>query len=128
MPFENRSGVFLVRYDSAESLSPAQQKELETALRTASMVEPVGVVFVVSPTVNQVDHSVPDYWLGVTSDPKVRIAAMAIVTPHAAVSVATRGFSTSNILKSNPVTVKPFQDEAQAVGWVRETMAAARRK
>jgi hypothetical protein len=126
--FENRSGVFLVRYDSLAALSPESQTQLEAALRDASIVEPVGIVFVVGPSVQMVGHDVPDYWLGITTDPRVRIGAIAVVTPNPAVSVATRGFSAANILRNTTVAVKPFQDEAEALGWVKEQVSAAKRK
>lgn len=126
MSFENRSGVFLVRYDSPASLSPEAQTQLESALRAASGVEPVGIVFVVGPNVQLVGHEVPDYWLGLTTDPRVSIGAIAVVTPNPAVTVATRGFSTANILRDTAVAVKPFQEEAAALAWVREQVAAAR--
>lgn len=124
--FENKSGVFVVRYDSPASLDPALQKDLVAALRVASVVAPVGVVFVVGPSVQMVGHEVPDYWMTVTADKGVRIAAMAIVTTNPAVSVATRGFSTANILKDTKVAVKPFGDEAAAMDWVRDQLAAKR--
>jgi len=126
--FENRSGVFLVRYDSPASLSPESQTKLEAALREASSVEPVGIVFVVGQSVQLVGHDVPAYWLGITTDPRVRIGAIAVVTPNPAVSVATRGFSAANILRNTAVAVKPFHEEGPALDWVREQVAAARRK
>ena len=97
MAFENRSGVFVVRYGKPEELSPEAQRDLEAAVRGSAQA--VGIVFVVAPAVQAVAHEVPEYWLGITSDKRVRIAAIAVVTPNPAVSVATRGFSTSNILK-----------------------------
>lgn len=128
MNFTERAGVFIVRYDDATALSPASQKTLESALRTASATAPIGVVFVVSPSVRFVDREVPDYWIGVTEDGSVRIAAVAVVTPHPAVSVATRGFSAANILKNTAVAVKPFADEAAATAWVEAEVAAVRSK
>jgi hypothetical protein len=126
MTFENRSGVFFVRYGKPEELLPEAQRDLEAAVRGAGQA--VGIVFVVAPAVQAVAHDVPEYWLGITSDKRVRIAAIAVVTPNPAVSVATRGFSTSNILKDTTVAVKPFNDEAQAASWVAAEVAAARKK
>ena len=123
MSFENRSGVFVVRYDSPAALDPARQRDLVAALRAASVVATVGVVFVVSPGVQMVGHEVPDYWMTVTSDKGVRIAAIAVVTPNPAVSVATRGFSTANILRDTTVSVKPFTEEGPALEWVKAAMA-----
>ena len=122
--FENKSGIFVVRYDSPASLDPGQQKDLVASLRVASVVAPVGVVFVVGSKVQMVGHEVPDYWMSVTSDKGVRIAAMAVVTPNPAVSVATRGFSTANIHKDTSVAVKPFTEEGPALEWVKSQVAA----
>jgi hypothetical protein len=116
--FENKAGTFTVRYGSPEDLSPERQRALESALREASLRQPVAVVFVVGQSVKMVDPSVPAYWLGVTGDPLIRIAAMAIVTGNAAVSIATRGFAVANTLKDRPLKVKPFPDEAAAQAWV----------
>ncbi len=126
MSFENRSGLFLVRYDSPAALDPAHQHDLVAALRVASVVRPVGVVFVVAPNVQMVEREVPDFWLGVTSDKGVKLAAMAVVTPNPAVSVATRGFSTANILRDTSVAVKPFNDEAAAIAWAQAEVAKKR--
>jgi hypothetical protein len=124
MSFENKSGTFVVRYDSPDALDPAHQRDLVASLRSASVVAPVGVVFVVAPSVQMVGQEVPGFWMTVTSDKGVRIAAIAVVTPNPAVSVATRGFSTANILKDTSVAVKPFADEAPAMQWVQEQIAA----
>jgi hypothetical protein len=121
--FEPKDGVFLVRYSSPEALSPERQQDLEAALRASSSERPLGIVFLVDPAVKTVDPAVPAYWLGITGDPTIRIAAMAIVTPNPAVSVATRGFSTANILKDRPLSVKPFADEAAALAWVKGVLA-----
>jgi hypothetical protein len=123
MSFENRSGVFVVRYASPAALDPTRQKDLVAALRAASAAAPVGVVFVVSPDVQMVGHEVPDYWMTVTSDKGVRLAAIAVVTPNPAVSVATRGFSTANILRDTSVAVKPFAEEGPALEWVQAAVA-----
>lgn len=116
--FENKGGIFTVRYGAPEDLSPEHQKALESALREASLQAPVGVVFVVGPSVKFVDPSVPAYWLGVTGDALIRIAAMAIVTGNAGVSIATRGFAVANTLRDRPLRVKPFPEEAAAQAWV----------
>lgn len=123
-PFQNKAGIFTVTYATADDLSPERQKNLETALRAASLDRPVGIVFVVDPSVKVVDPSVPAYWLGVTGDPLIKIAAMAIVTANPGVSIATRGFSVANTLKDRPVQVKPFPDEASAHAWVASVMKA----
>lgn len=117
-------GLFVVRYDSPDALAPERQRELEQALRQASASGDLGIVFVVDPKVPLVDPAVPQYWLGITGDATIRLRAMAIVTTQPAVSVSTRGFATANILRDRPVTVKPFPDEAAALAWVKETVAA----
>lgn len=124
MSFENRSGIFVVRYDSLDALDPAHQRDLVASLRAASVVAPIGVVFVVANHVQAVGPEVPEFWITVTSDKGVRIAAIAVVTPNPAVSVATRGFSTANILKDTTVAVKPFPEEGAALEWVKAQIAA----
>lgn len=126
MSFENHSGVFVVRYESRESLDPARQHDLVASLRLASVKGPVGVVFVVPPSVQMVGREVPEYWLTVTADKGIRLAAMAVVTPSPAVSVATRAFSTVNILRETSVRVKPFAEEGPALEWVREQLSGGR--
>lgn len=121
--FENKAGVFTVRYEAPEDLSPERQKALEAALREASLARPIGIVFVVGPSVKMVDPSVPAYWLGVTGDRLIKMAAMAIVTTNAGVSIATRGFSVANTLKDRSLKVKPFPDEAAAQAWVAAIMS-----
>jgi hypothetical protein len=121
--FENKGGVFTVRYGAPDDLSPERQKALEAALREASLQASVGVVFIVGPSVKFVDPSVPAYWLGVTGDTLIRIAAMAIVTTNAGVSIATRGFAVANTLKDRPLRVKPFPEEAAAQAWVASVMS-----
>jgi hypothetical protein len=124
--FEHRAGVFVVRYDTSEALSPGAQAALEAALRNASRVQPLGIVFVVSPSVQWVEHEVPSYWKAMTGDAAMRIAAIAVVTSNPAVTVATRAFSTSHILRNTSVAVTPFSDETSAVAWVTAAVAAAR--
>lgn len=121
--FENKAGVFTVRYSAPEDLSPDRQKLLETALREASLHRPVGVVFIVGQSVKMVDPAVPAYWLGLTADPLIKIAAMAIVTSNAAVSIATRGFSVANTLRDRPLRAKPFPEEPAAQAWVAAVLS-----
>lgn len=128
MTYENRAGLFLVRYDGPAALSPERQAALEGELRRAAAVDPVAVVFVVDPAVRAVEQDVPAYWLGITTDRSLRIAAIAVVTPNPGVSVATRGFSTANILRDTAVSVRPFADEAQALAWAGTELEAARAK
>jgi hypothetical protein len=121
--FENKAGIFTVRYAAPEDMSPERQKALETALREASLRQAIGIVFVVAPSVLMVDPAVPAYWLGVTGDKLIKLAAMAIVTTNAGVSIATRGFSVANTLKDRALKVKPFPDEAAAHAWVTAVLA-----
>jgi hypothetical protein len=123
--FENKAGIFTVRYAAPEDMSPERQKALETALREASLARTIGIVFVVDPSVKMVDPSVPLYWLGVTGDHLIKLGAMAIVTTNAGVSIATRGFSVANTLKDRPLKVKPFPDEQTAQAWVAAVLAGA---
>lgn len=120
------TGVFVVRYEDPAALAPERQRELEARLRAAN--GPVGIVFVVGPQVPMVGHEVPEYWLGITSDPRLQIAAIAVVSRNPAISVATRAFSTANILRSTSASVKPFPEEQAAIDWVAGEVASARAK
>ena len=120
--FVASDGIFVVRYSAPEDLSPDGQKALEGALRELSLHRPVGVVFVVDSSVKVVDPAVPAYWLGITGDQLIQLAAMAIVTSNPGVSIATRGFSVANTLRDRPVKVKPFPDEAAALAWVKAVL------
>jgi hypothetical protein len=124
--FDERSGVFIVRYDDSQALSPEAQTDLEGALRRASRAAPVGIVFSISPRVTWVDREVPVYWHGITGDQMVRIAAIAVVTTNPAVSVATRAFAAAQILRSTSVAARPFRDEEEALRWVDAEVAKAR--
>ncbi|HEX9051048.1 MAG TPA: hypothetical protein VF841_10985 [Anaeromyxobacter sp.] len=125
MKVENQRGVFLVRYDDPAELAPARQGELLAALREGAREGPIAVVFVVAPAVQAVGHEIPGHWLQVTSDSAMRLAAVAVVTPNAAVSVATRAFGTFNILRSTNTAVSPFASEREALEWAAGKVAAA---
>ncbi len=125
MKVDSHRGVFVVRYEDPAELDPGRQGELVAALREGARQGPIAVVFVVSPAVQAVAHDVPEHWLGVTSDPSMRIAALAVVTPNAAVSVATRAFGTFNILRSTSTAVSPFASEQDALAWAAGKLAAA---
>jgi hypothetical protein len=126
MKVENQGGVFVVRYDDPAELAPARQGELVAALREGARSGPTAVVFVVSRVVQAVGHEIPEHWLAITSDPASRIAAIAVVTPNAAVSVATRAFGTFNILRSTSTAVSPFASEPDAIAWAAGKLAEAR--
>jgi len=126
MKLENHGGVFVVRYDDPAELAPGRQGEIVAALREGARKGPVAVVFVVAPAVQAVGHEIPEHWLGVTGDPAMRISALAVVTPNAAVSVATRAFGTFNILRSTNTAVSPFASEREALDWAAGKVAAAK--
>ncbi len=126
MKLENHRGVFVVRYDDPAELAPARQGEIVAALREGARSGPIAVVFVVAPAVQAVGHEIPEHWLGVTSDPSMRIVAVAVVTPNAAVSVATRAFGTFHILRSTKTAVSPFPSEREGLEWAAGKLAAAR--
>src|SRR5512138_4018146 len=100
MKVESHRGVFVVRYEDLAELAPERQGDVVAALREGARQGPIAIVFVVSPAVQAVAHDVPEHWLGVTSDPAMRVAALAVVTPNPAVSVATRAFGAFNILRA----------------------------
>ena len=126
MKLDNQGGVFVVRYDDPAELAPERQGELVAALREGARGGPTAVVFVVASAVQAVGHEIPEHWLAVTSDPATRIAAIAVVTPNAAVSVATRAFGTFNILRSTNTAVSPFASERDAIAWAAGKLAEAK--
>lgn len=126
MKVESDGGVYVVRYEQPAELAPERQGELVAALREGARSGPVAVVFVVAPAVQAVGHEIPEHWLAVTSDPATRIAAIAVVTPNAAVSVATRAFGTFNILRSTRTAVSPFASERDALAWAAARLVEAR--
>ncbi len=125
MKVESRGGVFVVRYEDPAELAPDRQGDVAATLRDGARQGPIAIVFVVSPAVLAVAHDVPEHWLGVTSDPSMRIAALAVVAPNVAVSVATRAFGTFNILRSTNTAVSPFTSEPEALEWAAGKLRAA---
>ncbi|BDG02362.1 hypothetical protein [Anaeromyxobacter oryzae] len=126
MDVESQDGVFVVRYAEAAELAPERQTDLVAALREASRGDRVAVVFVVPAAVKLVGHDVPQHWIRVTGDRALGIAAIAVVTPNPAVSVATRALGTASILRDGRTAVKPFADEREALAWARAELARAR--
>lgn len=118
-------GLFRVIYQLPVDLEPARQAPLIEALREASRTTPVGIVFVIGEGVVSVDFAVPSFWIRVTSDPSVRIAAMAMVTESMAVGIAARSFGAANRFRRVPLVVKAFTDEAQAVAWADSARSAS---
>ncbi len=126
MKVESHRGVYVVRYEDPAELAPGRQGEVVAALREGARAGPIAIAFVVAPSVASVGQEIPEHWLGVTSDPAMKIAAIAVVTPNAAVSVATRAFGTFNILRSTSTAVSPFATELEALEWAAGKLAAAK--
>lgn len=118
-------GLFRVVYERSADLEPARQAPLIEAVRQASRTTAVGIVYIIGKDVVSVDFAVPSYWIRVTSDPSVRIAAMAMVTESMAVGIAARSFGAANRFRRVPLVVKAFTDEAQAVAWADSARSAA---
>jgi hypothetical protein len=111
-------GLFIVRYDTPEAMSPDLQGPLQEAMRRRlSQRIKVGVIFLVGPAVTSVRVEVPAFWLGVTRE--LRLSAMAIVTRAATVRVAALGFRIANKARGVPLPVETFEDEAPAVAWAK---------
>ena len=118
-------GLFRVVYQQSADLEPARQAPLIEAVRQASRTTAVGIVYVIGKDVVSVDFAVPSFWIRVTGDPSIRIAAMAMVTESMAVGIAARSFGAANRFRRVPLVVKAFDDEAQAVAWADSARSAA---
>ncbi len=116
-------GLFVVRYRTASDLVPAAQAALVGAIRSASRLHAVAVVFVVGEAVSRIDFAVPAFWIKVVGDPTIRIGAMAVVTESRAVEIAARGFGAASRFRHAPVEVRTFLDERSATAWARGVAA-----
>ena len=112
-------GVFLVSYRVPGDLDPLRQERLIEAIRAASQVQPVAMVFVLGEAVRSVDFSVPMYWLKTMGDPSVRIAAMAMVTDTKAVEIAARSFGAAQRTRRGSFEERTFDDVRTATAWAR---------
>ena len=122
---EAAPGVFVVRYEEPGDLAPPKQERLVAAVREAAARGRSAIVFVLAKGILWVDISVPGYWLTVTSDATMRLAAIAVVSPSHAVGIATKAFGLRNRLMNVPVAVQHFQTEEEAKGWVRGVLEQA---
>jgi hypothetical protein len=120
-------GGFLVHYTKDEDLAPAQQTDLLAAVRQVGRFQPTGIVFLLSQGVWKVDPAIPKYWLEVTADSQLKMAAMAIVSPSLAVRSAALAFGVANTLRRHPMAVQAFTDEQKAVRWLEDELVGARK-
>lgn len=109
-----------VRYHESTEMGPERQAALIDTIREESRLFPVAIVFVIDSAVRSVDFAVPSFWLKVTNDPLVRIAAMAMVTDSIAVGIAARGFGAANRFRNHPIEIKTFTAEEDAIAWAKQ--------
>jgi hypothetical protein len=117
-------GLIVVRYPEARDMEPERQAALVEAIRNASRIRPVAVVFVVGDAVRSVEFAVPKFWLKVVEDPTVQIGAMAMVTGSLALELAARSVAAANRIRRNRVDVRTFSDERSAASWAKKTLFA----
>jgi hypothetical protein len=117
--------MLLVRYREASDMEPARQEPFIEAIRTASRLRPVAIVFVIGDGVRSVDFAVPSFWIKVVADPSIQIGAMAMVTTSLAVGIAARSFGAASRFRNQPIEIRTFADEPSAVTWARHTLFAA---
>jgi hypothetical protein len=119
-------GVFLVRYPTETQMQPAAQAEWVATLQREGLQRPVGVVFVLGDAVQFVSTAVPAYWLEVTSAMRGQLVAMAMVTSSVMVRAAASGFRLTNVVRRIPLAVRSFEQETEALRWVREVVSLPR--
>lgn len=118
-------GMLLVRYQDAGEMDPSRQEPLVEAIRSASRLRPVALVFVIGEGVRSVDFAVPSFWIKVVADPTIQIGAMAMVTQSLAVGIAARSFGAASRFRRQPIEVQTFTDEPSAIVWARHTLFSA---
>ncbi|MHB8878337.1 MAG: hypothetical protein ACYC8T_31970 [Myxococcaceae bacterium] len=112
-------GLFVVRYSRDSELDPEQQGALVGEVKRIGAGQKVAIVFVLAEQVWTIDPKVPAFWLGVTGDRGVHLAAVAVCSASIAVRMAASGFAIANTLRGLETSVKSFTDEAPAVAWAR---------
>jgi hypothetical protein len=117
-------GMFLVRCDDARDLEPERQGALIDAIRAASRIRPVVLVFVLGEAIRTVDFAVPSYWIKVLADPTVNVGAMVMVTASLAVEIAARSFGAATRFRDHPIEIRVFDEERAATSWAKQFMFA----
>lgn len=118
-------GVFVVRYGWSDDTEEFREPLIEQ-IRAAARSGRVGIVFEVGPRAHRMDASIPTFWLRATSDPSLRLRAMAIVTESSAVGTAAAGFAAACAIRGSGLEAKAFRSAAPALAWVRARVAASR--
>jgi hypothetical protein len=114
---EVQPGLVVVTYRLAEDLAVSAQATLLARLQEKR--GPVVLVFDVGAAVRSVPMDVPNFWLGVTARPELRLTGMAIVTKSIGVRVAAKGFALANTARSISTRVDTFAELEQALTWSR---------
>lgn len=117
-------GMFLVRYEVAGEMEPTGQRALVDAIRAASKIRPVVIVFVIAEAIRTVDFAVPSYWIKVLADPTVDVGAMVMVTGSLAVEIAARSFGAATRFRQHPLEIRVFAEEKAAISWAKQFMFA----
>jgi hypothetical protein len=117
-------GMFVVRYEAPGDMEPALQHPLVDAIRAASRIRPVVIVFVVGERIRSVDFAVPGYWIKVLADPAVNVGAMVMVTRSLAVEIAAKSFGAATRFRQHPLEIRVFDEEKAAIAWVKQFMFA----
>jgi len=117
-------GLFLVRYDRAGDMLPELQGELAEAIRVASRVRPIAIVFFLGDEIGSVDFAVPRFWIKMIDDPAIQIGAMGMVTRSLAVEIAAKSFGAASRFRRHPVEIRTFTDEREATSWAKHFLLA----
>lgn len=126
MPEQPGPGVVVVRYAASAELAAERQAAVVARLVREARHGPTAIVFVVGPAVHAVDLSVPRFWLDATRDRGLRLAALAVVSEHPSVRLATAGFGAANVVRGARFSVRAFEGERAALGWAEHALELAR--
>jgi hypothetical protein len=117
-------GVLLVRCEWPHHLEPEMQGEILASVQEAADAGPVGLVFVLHERICEIAPTVRGFWRRVTSDPSLRLAALAVVTGSWAAEVEAQGFGVTSRMAGAPLQVATFTREKDGIAWAAQAVAA----
>lgn len=118
------AGVLLVRCEWPHHLEPEMQGEILASVRGASDAGPVGLVFVLHERICEIAPTVRGFWRRVMGDPRLRLAALAVVTGSWAAEVEAQGFGVTTRMAGADLQVATFTREPEGIAWAAAQVAA----
>ena len=116
-------GVWLVRCEWPHHLEPEMQGEILASVQGAAGSGPVGLVFVLHERICEIAPTVRGFWRRVTSDPCLRLAALAVVTGSWAAEVEAQGFGVTSRMAGVSLQVATFTREMDGIAWAAQAVA-----